>query len=66
MPEEKILPPLDWNKSTPFQPFPGFKVSSNVEVAEGCISKHPLCLSPDMGDSSHQANPAFGSAALLK
>jgi hypothetical protein len=65
-PYEPKRAPLDWNKPVPFNNFDGFKVSSNVEVAEGRSSKHPLSLSPDMADSSHQANPAFGSAALLK
>jgi hypothetical protein len=62
---EKARPALDWNKSKPFNNFPGYSVKCDTGPQIEA-DKHPLSLSPDMADSSHQANPAFGSAALLK
>jgi hypothetical protein len=57
--------PLDWNKSTPFDPFKGFVVKSN----EGWAFKpaaSPLTLSTDLEPASHQVRAAFGSADLLR
>jgi hypothetical protein len=62
--------PLDWNKSVPFNNFPGFDVTCRGaykhEEDVMLASRREVQRSPDLCDSSHQANPAFGSAALLK
>jgi hypothetical protein len=65
-PYEPKRAPLDWNKSKPFNNFPGYSVKCDTGPQIEA-DKHPLCLSPDMADSSHHQVPAiFGSAALLK
>jgi hypothetical protein len=54
--------PLDWNKSTPFDPFKGYVVKSDTGHIEHTPS--PLTLSTDMEPASHQVKPSNGSAYL--
>jgi hypothetical protein len=56
--------PLDWNKSTPFDPWKGYVVKSDTGHIEHTPS--PLTLSTDLEPASHQVRAAFGSAELVR
>ena len=51
--------PLDWNKSTPFDPFKGYEVRSVNEWRTPHTHSHPL-------QKMAEGKEGFGSAALLK
>lgn len=66
--KETKRPPLDWNKPTPFDPFPGFKTTDRgayrfeEEVMES--ERDKLQDSPDLSPTSHLVPPNFGSALI--
>jgi hypothetical protein len=57
--------PLDWNKSTPFDPFKGYVVRSD-SGGPTSNTPSPLTLSTDLEPASHQVRVAFGSAELVR
>ena len=57
--EEPKREPLDWNKSTPFDPFKGYEVRSVNEWRTPHTHSHPL-------QKMAEGKEGFGSAALLK
>jgi hypothetical protein len=61
-PERK---PLDWNKSTPFDSFPGYEVFSDA-VSSGFVPAQPKAPLHPLQKMNEGGNALHGSAALLK
>jgi hypothetical protein len=57
--------PLDWNKSTPFDSFPGYEVFSDA-VSSGFVPAQPKAPLHPLQKMNEGGNALHGSAALLK